>query len=284
MIKKHLIACSVLLLLMISSRILISRNARTPINSFPQNVDFPSPQEQKVSSPKAEFSFANEKVPLKNKKVAWKMDKYLKKNSFEHIQTDRLHHKAREWFPVIEPILERYGIPEDFKYIPLVESGLLGGTSHKGASGYWQFMPQTARTYGLKVNRDIDERKDLRKSTFAACRYLKALHQEFKNWTLVAAAYNIGENSLKQHIYNQGHRNYFKMRLNRETASYVYKLVSMKEIIEKPSKYGYSERHRTLLAKKDASAPSPDRHVFLSKEDENSALKAFEILQPQASM
>ncbi|WP_374165645.1 lytic transglycosylase domain-containing protein [Arcticibacter sp. MXS-1] len=278
MIKKHLIACSVILLLIISSKIWMKRDPQTPIISFPQPVDFPSPQEQKVTSPKAKFSFANEKVPLHNKKVAWKMDKYLKKNSYKHIQTDRLHSKAKEWFPVIEPILARHGIPEDFKYIPLVESGLMWGTSHRGAAGYWQFMPHTARTYGLKITRSVDERNDLRKSTLAACRYLKELHAIFKNWTLVAAAYNIGENSLKQHISRQGHRNYFKMRLNRETASYIYKLVSMKEIIEHPVKYGYSARNRRLLARKEESVKAPF-HEFMSAEQEQKAVKAFSILQ-----
>lgn len=280
MIKKHLIACSVILALIISSKIFISRNAATHNNSFPQTVDFPSPQEKKVSSSKPEFRFADEKVPLHNKKVSLKMSRYLKANSFKHIQTDRLHHTAARWFPVIEPILKRHGIPEDFKYVPLVESGLLGGTSPKGASGYWQFMPQTARTYGLRVNKSIDERQDLKKSTVAACRYLRSLYKEFNNWTLVAAAYNIGENSLRQQMTAQGHRNYFKMRLNRETASYVYKLVSMKEIIENPLKYGYAARNKNLLAQKVQDKPEPLKH-FLSGGVERDALKAMSLEQPE---
>ena len=277
MIKKHLIACSVILLLMLSAKIYVgrSRKAAAPINSFPQTVDFPSPQEQKASSPQPGLRFANEKVPLSNKKVALKMKRYLKAHSFKHIQTEKLHHQAARWFPVIEPILKRHGIPEDFKYVPLVESGLMGGTSHKGASGYWQFMPQTARNYGLKVNRHIDERQDIRKSTIAACRYLKSLYKEFNNWTLVAAAYNVGENSLRQQISAQGHSNYFRMKLNRETASYVYKLVSMKEVIENPVKYGFA-------AKKDLLAKKEEKEQQFRFPGDHSTIETFLPLQAEA--
>lgn len=279
MIKKHLIACSVVILLMMSTRLYVSRNTATHINSFPQKVDFPSPREQKVvsSKPKRSLKFASERVPVHNKKVAWKMEKYLKATSFKRIQTSRLHQQAALWFPVIEPILRAHGIPEDFKYIPLVESGLLGGTSRKGAAGFWQFMPQTARDYGLRVTSLVDERHNLRKSTIAACKYLNSLYRKFGNWTLVAAAYNTGENSLKQRIVTQGHSNYFKMKLNRETASYVYKLVSMKEIIEHPRKYGFPKRSKDLLAS--------ENHINKNKgivnpKVERDALKALSLLSP----
>ncbi len=280
MITKHLIACSVILLLIIFTEIFIGRNTATPINSFPQKVDFPSPREQKGPSSdlKRSLKFATERIPVHNKKVAWKMDKYLKATSFRHIQTGRLHQQAARWFPVIEPILKQHGIPEDFKYIPLVESGLLEGTSNKGASGYWQFMPQTARDYGLRVGPSVDERQDLRKSTNAACLYLNSLYKEFKSWTLVAAAYNVGENSLSRQIAIQGHNDYFMMKLNRETASYVYKLISMKEIIEHPLKYGFASRSKNLLAR-DADESKP-RH-FMSPAVERDALKALSLLQPE---
>jgi hypothetical protein len=202
------------------------------------------------------INFANEDLPLHDPKVAARMKKTLNRFEYENLQTRVLHLKASKWFPIIEPILRRYNIPEDFKYIPLVESGLKSGTSHKGASGYWQFMPQTARTFGLKVEGDIDERQNVHKSTVAACKYLRALYNEFNNWTLVAAAYNIGENKLWSQIRRQKHRNYFRMKLNRETATYVYKLVSVKEIIEKPGKYGYlPPGKRRLLAKAEFINP-----------------------------
>src|SRR5690606_25987848 len=197
------------------------------------------------------FSFADEKLPLHNPKVAGRIRRTLKAHSYERLQTNKLHREAEKWFPVIEPILKQYNIPEDFKYIPLVESGLKHGTSPKGAAGYWQFMPGTARSYGLKVNTEIDERLNMRKSTIAACRYLNELYNEFGSWTLAAAAYNVGENRIWRQIRQQNHRNYYKMNLNAETAAYIYKLVSMKEIIEHPAKYGYSLWKRRLLAKSD---------------------------------
>jgi hypothetical protein len=172
--------------------------------------------------------------------------------------------------------LKAYGIPEDFKYMPLVESGLAEGTSPRGASGYWQFMPGTARSYGLRVNSVVDERKNMRKSTIAACKYLKELHGIFNSWTLAAAAYNIGEINLLRQMARQGQKNYYKMRLNGETASYVYKLIAMKEIIENPIQYGFVKRKTQLLAIKQDIKPAQTNIIPKVEQD---ALKAFAILQ-----
>ena len=187
----------------------------------------------------AQLNFAEESLPLGDIRVEQKMKRVLAGFNYSNIQTNRLHRMAAEWFPVIEPILAAYGIPDDFKYMPLVESGLQGGMSPKGANGFWQFMPGTARTYGLKVNSEVDERKNLRKSTIAACKYIKELYGVFESWTLVAAAYNVGDNHMKKQIDRQNQDNYFKMKLNRETGGYVYKLISMKQIITDPVRYGY---------------------------------------------
>lgn len=185
------------------------------------------------------LSFADATLPVADEWVTIRIKRMLKAYHHRNLQTYKLHSQATRLFPIIEPILEKYGIPEDFKYIPLVESGLKGGTSHKGASGLWQFMPETARGFGLKVNGTIDERHKVEKSTIAASKYLRSLYREFNDWTLVAAAYNIGGNKLKRKIKQQDQENYFRMKLNPETAIYVYKLVAMKEIIEHPGLYGY---------------------------------------------
>ncbi|TDO21707.1 lytic transglycosylase domain-containing protein [Pedobacter duraquae] len=209
-----------------------------------------TPVRSKIEQPEslmAQLSFADETLPLGDRRVEDKMRKILTAFNHTHTQTNRLHRKAAEWFPIIEPILAAYGIPNDFKYMPLVESGLQGGVSPKGAAGFWQFMPGTARTYGLKVNGRVDERKNLRKSTIAACKYLKELYGVFDSWTLVAAAYNVGDTHMKRQINKQSQDNYYKMRLNRETGGYVYKLISMKEIVEDPVRYGYTAP-RALLA------------------------------------
>jgi membrane-bound lytic murein transglycosylase D len=195
----------------------------------------------------ARLNFAEETLPVGDSKVEHKMKKVLKTFNHKTTQTNRLQRKAAEWFPVIEPILASYGIPNDFKYMPLVESGLASGVSPKGAAGFWQFMPGTARTYGLQVNARVDERKNLKKSTVAACKYLKELYGIFDSWTLVAAAFNVGDNHMKRQINRQNQDNYFKMKLNKETGKYVYKLISMKQIVENPERYGY-EAPKELLA------------------------------------
>jgi len=201
----------------------------------------------------------------------------LKAHKYEKLQTSVLHRKAAKYFPLIEPILKMYGIPEDFKYVPLVESGLQSGTSPKGASGMWQFMPQTARDFGLRVDGNVDERQMVIKSTVAACKYLKSLFGEFNSWTLVAAAYNIGEGNLKRAMSRQNQDNYFKIKLNRETSTYVYKLVSMKEIIENPKKYGYHNRASRLLAKLEEKPKGEFSHF--KPVNQNLGLTAFNTYQ-----
>lgn len=185
-------------------------------------------------------TFAGEQIPLDRPEVETKFRKYLTNFSFRKQQSYDLHKKAEKYLPQIGQILESYGIPEDFKYVPFVESDMDPRTlSHKGAGGYWQFMPATARLYGLIVNKDVDERTDLVKSTQAAARYLASLYDEFHDWALVAAAYNIGGGSLKSIMRRQGTTDYYRLKLNKETGSYVYKLVSVKEVIENPHKNGY---------------------------------------------
>jgi membrane-bound lytic murein transglycosylase D len=186
------------------------------------------------------LNFANETLPLHDKKVSVKMRRSLRLHSFGNVQTNVLQQKAEVMFPVIEPILKANGIPDDFKFIPLVESGFGEGRSSRGAYGAWQFMPGTARTYGLKVNKNHDERLNLRKATIAACKYLRELHQEFKSWAMVAAAYNMGSPNLAHIMHKQSQHNYFRIKMNAETGAYVYNLIAMKEIINNPKHYGYN--------------------------------------------
>lgn len=189
--------------------------------------------------PTTAYNFANEALPVNDARVNSKLRHSIKRHNYLSIQSNLLQFKAQKLFPIIEPILKAYGIPEDFKYIPLVESGLCSGTSPKGAAGIWQFMPGTARTYGLKVGHGVDERLNVRKSTIAACKYIKELYGEFNSWTLAAAAYNNGEIKLQKQITKQNEDNYFRMHLNRETGVYVYNLIAMKEVISKPVNYGF---------------------------------------------
>lgn len=250
MIKKRVLCSSLVLTVMLLSK-LYSNPQPEAIND-PLREALKASMEKKMiedlSSPEKlkevymnSISFADEALPVEKPSVKGKLEKYLARFSFKKQQSYGLHQKADQHLPQIAKILKSYGIPEDFKYIPLVESGMDPGVkSVKGAGGYWQFMPQTARLYGLKVNGKIDERRNLTKSTHAAAKYLKSLYAEFGDWTLVAAAYNVGGGSLKSSMRRQGIDNYYELKLNSETGSYVYKLVSIKEVIENPNYYGYN--------------------------------------------
>ena len=251
MVKKHIITCTIIIGLLVMAKVFafnmpqasknLSKEEKTTVK------DTVTTHTREPKSLMAQLNFADENLPAGDARVERKMRKTLAAHYFSNLQTNKLHKKAAEWFPIIEPILAAYGIPEDFKYMALVESGLHGGVSPKGAAGIWQFMPGTARIYGLKVNSSIDERNNLRKSTVAAAKYIKELYGIFDSWTLVAAAYNVGDGRMRRAINSQNQDNYFKMKLNSETGSYVYKLISMKEIMEDPTRYGY-KAPRALLA------------------------------------
>lgn len=242
--KKHLITCSVIVVLLIILKLNTASSTITkPALKITRPVTYVVPNlviKTNTADADNSYSFANEVLPV-NATVYKKLQLSLKRHNYKRIQSNILHAKALKLFPIIEPILKAHGIPDDFKYIPLVESGLREGTSPKGASGLWQFMPGTARTYGLKVNSKVDERKDIKKSTIAACKYINDLYDEFNSWTLAAAAYNNGSVKLERAINQQSEDNYFMMKLNRETGNYVYSIIAMKEIIVKPKKYGYTE-------------------------------------------
>jgi hypothetical protein len=210
----------------------------------------------------ASLSFANETLPMTDKKVERRINRVLDNFSYSKLGTHKLHNLSENWFKTIEPILKKHGIPEDFKYVPLVESGLKQGVSSKGATGYWQFMPNTARRYGLTIDSAIDERKNLAKSTEAACQYIRELYRQFGSWTLAAAAYNVGEGSLRRSMTAQKEDNYYLLSLNAETAAYIYRIISMKEIIENPTQYGYRAPKKGLLAENVDKTERKEKNPF----------------------
>ncbi|GAB4025354.1 hypothetical protein GCM10028809_05930 [Spirosoma gilvum] len=149
-----------------------------------------------------------------------------------------LRQKAESFFPLIDPILEKYDIPDDFRYIPLAESALRPrAVSRVGAAGYWQLMPGTARDLGLKVSKRVDERFNVQKATDAACRYLRALYSQLGSWSLVAAAYNAGPGFMKNQLKRNAHRDYYRMSLPRETRYYLYRVLLYKEVLSRPGDY-----------------------------------------------
>lgn len=260
MIKKQLLCSSVVLMLVAAAKfysystasndrhIVAEARKAERIVSEMKGIAGEVEEENAWSSYFATLSFVDKSLPVDNERVENALRRHLRRLSYNNTRTYRLHRVAASSLPKVASILRAHGIPEDFKYIPLVESGLEQGTSSsKGASGFWQFMPATARAFGLRVDSVVDERQDLQKSTRAAARYLKALYREFGDWTLVAAAYNVGEGRLARAIKAQGKDDYFELRINKETDAYVYRLISMKAIIENPEQHGYN-RGRTIMA------------------------------------
>lgn len=183
--------------------------------------------------------FAGENVPLDNFDTWESLDRELLVNTYFHSQSLLYIKKTTRYFPVIEPILKEYNIPDDFKYLPLVESGLSNAISPVDAVGFWQMMEGTAREYGLEVNPEVDERYHLEKSTVAACKYLLKSYEKYQNWTMVAASYNNGRRGVDRQIERQDEVNYYDLLLNEETARYVFRILAIKLIIENPRKYGF---------------------------------------------
>lgn len=181
------------------------------------------------------IDFCGDTIPLLETRIAKRY--HLMLRQYDNPSFRKMRTKAKRQMSVIEPILKRHGIPSDFKYIPIVESAMNSSTSsHRGAKGYWQLMPETARSVGLTVNETIDEREDLVKSTYAASKYLRRLHRQLGSWTLVAAAYNGGPGRIQRRMIEQGKEDYFTLRLNPETTKYVFKLVAAKEWFTNPKR------------------------------------------------
>ncbi|MCX6351548.1 MAG: transglycosylase SLT domain-containing protein [Bacteroidetes bacterium] len=186
-----------------------------------------------------EIYFAGEKVPLKDFEVAERLDRELHINIYWQSNTLLSLKRAGRYFPIIIPILKRNGIPEDFKFLPLIESSFLHVISPAGAEGFWQFMPETGKNYGLEINREVDERYHLEKATEAACKYLREAYAVFGSWTMAAASYNMGANGLKMVKDYQKEDNYYDLELNEQTARYVFRLLAIKEVMEHPNRYNF---------------------------------------------
>lgn len=188
----------------------------------------------------AALMFAGEEVPLGDMDVRERLDLELTVNCYWHSSTLMAMKRANRWFPVIEPILKDHGIPEDFKYLAVAESGLSQVVSSAGATGIWQFMKAAGMEYGLTVTEEVDERYHVEKSTVAACKYLKSLKNKLGSWTLAAAAYNMGPSGINKQMDRQLESSYYDMFLNSETARYVYRILAYKVIFSNPEDFGFN--------------------------------------------
>ena len=185
------------------------------------------------------LTLAGEPMPLDIFYVKEGLDRELSVNTYWHSSTLQIIKKSNRWFPMFDSILDEYGVPKDFKYLAVIESGLANVTSPAGAKGYWQFMKGTAKDFDLEVSKEVDERYHVRKSTIAACKYFLKSYEKFGNWTLVAAAYNAGNNGVTKQLERQKSGSYYDLLLSDETSRYVYRIAAMKIIFENPEKYGF---------------------------------------------
>lgn len=185
------------------------------------------------------MTFCGETINLEDEDIRERLDKEILVNAYFQSSTFQAMKRAHRYFPEMERTLKANGIPEDFKYLAVIESNLIQAVSPVGAQGFWQFMPFTAKEHDIIMNDEVDERLNIKKSTIAACEYLKTAHDTLKDWVLTAASYNRGIGGVRSDMRWQGTNNYFDTHMNSETGRYVFRILAMKLIFENPEAYGY---------------------------------------------
>jgi len=185
-------------------------------------------------------------VPLENPDIRERMDRELLVNTYWQSNMLIMIKRANKYFPLIEPMLEEYGLPDDFKYLAIAESGLDNVRSPAGAAGFWQFLKGTGKEYGLEINEYVDERYHLEKATKVAAKYLKSSKKRFGTWTAAASAYNAGNGGISKQMKRQDVDDYYDLLLNNETSRYVFRILAFKEILSNPEKYGFNFDQKDL--------------------------------------
>ena len=185
------------------------------------------------------MEFCGEEVPLDLFYVRERLERELVVNTYKHAATLLLLKRTTRWFPVMEPLMEQYGLPEDFKYLAMIESELTNAVSPSKAVGFWQFLESTGKEYNLEINKEVDMRYNVEKETVAACKYLKESYRKFGSWTSAAAAFNGGNGRISRTMDEQHVDSYYDMILPEETQRYVFRILALKLITENPEKYGF---------------------------------------------
>lgn len=224
--------------------------------------------ETKLAPRPKSIQFLGEQVPLHITDVKERLDRELLVNTYWHSNTILLMKRANKYFPIIEPILKKNGVPDDFKYLCTIESSLTNVVSPAGASGFWQIMPRTAQELGLEITKTVDESYNLELATEAACKYLLKSKEELGSWALVAASYNVGLSSVKRRMEEQQVDNYFDLYLPTETARYLFRIIAIKEIMENPIKYGFA------IEKEELFQFEPTKEITIDSTIDNLALFA----------
>ncbi|CAM3493703.1 lytic transglycosylase domain-containing protein [Aequorivita lipolytica] len=219
------------------------------------------------------MDFAGESVPLNNPDIRERMDRELLVNTYWQSNGLLILKRANKYFPIIEPLLKKHGLPDDFKYLAVAESGLEYTSSPAGASGIWHFMKGTGLEYGLEINDYVDERYNLEKATMVAAEYLKKSKEKFGSWTMAAASYNAGVGGMNKQINRQKETSYYDLLLNSETSRYVFRILALKEIMSNPEKYGFNFREKDLYT----NIPTFKVKVDSPIEDWSEWVKQYEI-------
>lgn len=191
--------------------------------------------------------FAGQKITFDRADLRERMDRELVAFTYSHNMSTLMIKRANRLFPEIEPILKRMGVPDDLKYLMVIESNLdPQSVSGAGAAGLWQFTQATGREYGLEVNANIDERYNTVKATEAACRFLLKAYGKYQNWMTVAASYNGGQQGMDRRIEQQHQTNAMDMWLVDETSRYMFRILAAKMMFEDPSKFGFTFKREDL--------------------------------------
>ena len=231
------------------------------------------------------LEFAGERVPLENYDTRESLIRELLTTSYLHSRTMQTFLATRRYFPIIEPILKKNGVPEDFKYLCMAESGLNPNVSSPaGAGGLWQLMPAYAREKGLYIGGGVDERFHIEKSTEAACKYLLEAKERFGSWTLAAASYNVGMAGLARRLEKQGVDSYYDLFLPEETLRYVFRILAFKMMTADPSAYGYrieeEDYYRPLPESREVEAAGTDIDWSAVGKAEGTNYKMLRVLNP----
>lgn len=228
-------------------------------------------------------SFCGEPVPLHDIEVLERLDNELISLTYWHSTMIKIFKRAGRWFPVIEQVLRENGMPDDLKYLVVVESMLTNAVSPAKAEGFWQFLKTTGQEFGLEVNDEVDERYDVYKAGVAATKYLKSAHKRFGSWSLAAAGYNAGVGGISNRMTDQNISNYYDLFLVEETARYVLRIVATKLIMENPEKYGFFmpeeslyKPYETRVVVVNGAIPSLTKFAL----DNGTTLKMLKTLNP----
>ena len=254
--------------------VLMFQQKQTPIQPVPVNVRPAVASRNNTGlvgyQPPDQLTFASERVPLEREHVYERLEREILVNAFWHSNSIILLKRANRWLPTIDSILRAHGIPEDFKYMAVAESGLSNVVSPSKAVGFWQFLEGTAKDFGLTVTDEVDQRYDPVASTVAATKYLKKAYDRFGSWTMVCASYNMGMNATARAIAKQQPGSYYELFLSEEPSRYVFRIIALKCLLEKPDSYGFvvdeiKMYHKNATIQRTVDQSISDMHSFASE-------------------